>query len=61
MFTLTHVWLDSVYFLPSSDQLAEAQSFIVVKVEDGEVDEGQAAGGITLSCSPTFSDVSISR
>ncbi|XP_072239255.1 E3 ubiquitin-protein ligase RAD18 isoform X2 [Leuresthes tenuis] len=45
----------------SSDQLAEAQSSMVVKVEDAEADEGQAAGGITLSCSPTFSDVSISR
>ncbi|KAM4588339.1 E3 ubiquitin-protein ligase RAD18 isoform 2-T2 [Odontesthes bonariensis] len=47
--------------LCSSDQLTEAKSPLVVKVEDEEADEGQVARGIVLSCSPTFSDVSISR
>ncbi|CAG5981387.1 unnamed protein product [Menidia menidia] len=46
----------------SSDQFSEAnfQSPLAIRVEGVEADAGQVAGGIELSSSPTFSDVSIS-
>uniref|UniRef100_A0A3Q2SX44 RING-type E3 ubiquitin transferase n=1 Tax=Fundulus heteroclitus TaxID=8078 RepID=A0A3Q2SX44_FUNHE len=49
---------ENVYFASCSDDIAVSTVDVVVKVED---DEDRPAGGLLLSSSPSFSDVSISR
>lgn len=49
------------WWLQLSDQVAESNSCLEIKLEDGEVDEEPSARGTELSPSPAHSDVSISR